>query len=343
MQSFTPEHDTRLAAIQQCNAVLDSSQRIVITAHINPDADAIGSTVALMLSLKAQGKDACVILSDAVPSFLSFLPGTSDVRHYSSERDDSVIQNADCIVCVDFNTMSRCGSLGSVIESSAAHRMLVDHHDGALSHFDSKLHDINATSSAELVYLLIAHAGSVYLTPEICTNLYAGLMADTGNFRFPRVNGNTHRIVAQLIDCGADPVMIYDTMINTWTIGRIQLLGAALESLEIHFKGQLCLMIVSQDMLARNGCSEEDLESLVQYTLTIEGVRCGVLISERVSKGEIKMSFRSKGEFSVNTIAGRFGGGGHRHAAGARKAGASLASVRDEVLQAVQSSPDLYQ
>ena len=213
--------------------------------------------------------------------------------------------------------------------------IMIDHHMDPEPFYDLAFHDIHATSTAELVYrFAVAHMPHA-LGRDVATNIYAGVMSDTGSFRFPRVTAATHRMVAHLLECGANPVEIYDTMNNVWTLQRTRLLGAVLASMRMYADGQLCTLQVDDHTIRDLGCSIDDVEGMVHYALSIAGVRCGVLIAERPN-GDIKISLRSKGDFTVNRIAESFGGGGHIYAAGARIAFSSVLQVHDAVVLEVE-------
>jgi phosphoesterase RecJ-like protein len=182
------------------------------------------------------------------------------------------------------------------------------------------------------MYRLIKYRWPQLLGATVATNIYAGVMSDTGNFRFPRVTASTHRMVAELLECGADPVDIYNRMNNTWSMAKTRLLGSVLSTMELHCNGQLCTLTVPYSLVEQEHCSVDDLEGMVHYTLSVAGVRCGVLIAERGNGSDIKLSFRSKGDVVVNGVAATFGGGGHIYAAGARTSQASLLQVKDEVI-----------
>ncbi len=319
---------------------LRSRNSFCLTTHINPDADAIGSTCALASTLRALGKEVRVINSSPTPENLSFLPGTEYIEMFDASVHSAAISSADLIVCLDFNVPKRCGEHGELIATLRSNVVMIDHHTDPAEFYAYAIHDVDATSTAELVYKFLATCFPQELDKDIATNLYAGIMADSGNFRFPRVCPATHYIVAELLELGADPVSIYDTMYNSWSIDRTRLVADAVAHMTLHCNNRLCLMTVPQSMYVRHNCTEDAVESAVHQTLSIKGVNCGVLLAERQSTGEIKVSFRSKGNFTVNSLAAQFGGGGHIYAAGARIRGMSLSEATEAVLGAVQAAYD---
>ncbi len=327
--------NSQLAEIQSVAKSLQNVQDLVLTTHINPDADAIGSTCALALALATLGKKPRVINTSPTPENLQFMAGTSMIEVFDEAVHTKLLQETELIVCLDLNVPQRTGGLASLISERKASVMMIDHHADPADFYSTHLHDVEATSTAELVYKLLAYSFPQTLNADISTNLYAGIMADSGNFRFPRVCADTHYIIAELIEYGADPVAIYDTMYNSWSIDRTRLNAEIVASMTLHCDGRFCAMIVPKELYRRHNCTEDAVESAVQQTLSIRGVRCGVLIAERESSDEVKISLRSKAEFRVNGIAATFGGGGHIYAAGARAKNSTLAQVFERVLAEV--------
>jgi phosphoesterase RecJ-like protein len=172
------------------------------------------------------------------------------------------------------------------------------------------------------------------LTPEIARALYCAIMTDTGSFRYPRVDAEVHRMVARLIEAGADPVETYRNVYDRWSNGRVRLLGEALGSLQVTGNGSIASIAITKDMLWRTETSEEDTDNFTTYPMSIDGVRIGLLFVE-IPEGT-KISFRSRGEIPINRLAQEFGGNGHKNAAGARIPGKALADLRDAVLQAAE-------
>lgn len=307
----------------------------VITTHMQPDADAIGSACALKGILRHLGVDARVINESVTPANLRFLPEAESIEVYESGVHDAVIRESGVVFCCDLNDLRRTGRMAGELAKHKARTVMIDHHVDPQPFYSASFHDINATSTAELMFRLAQESFPHVMDTPIATNIYAGVMSDTGSFRFPRVTAETHRMIAVLLEQGADPVDIYNRMNNTWSIGKTRLLGAVLSTMTVHCDGQVCTITVPYSMIEETGTSVEELDGMVHYTLSIAGVRCGVLIAERNPEKEIKLSFRSKGDFTVNDIAKSFGGGGHIYAAGARTTMGTLEDVRSEVIDRI--------
>ncbi|MFM7775396.1 MAG: DHH family phosphoesterase [Candidatus Kapaibacterium sp.] len=334
-------NETHRDAIQELMRFLDPlPAHAVITTHMQPDADAIGSACALKGMLRNLGVHARIINESVTPRNLCFLPDAQSIEVYDAPLHDEVIRAADVVFCCDLNDLRRTGRMAGILGEDASRTVMIDHHVDPQPFYAASFHDVMATSTAELMFRWIHESFPQVLDVAVATNIYAGVMSDTGGFRFPRVTSATHRMVAVLMDSGADPVTIYDRMNNTWSIGKTRLLGAVLSTMSLHCDGQVCTVAIPFSMIQETGCSLEDLDGMVHHTLSIEGVRCGVLIAERNREREIKLSFRSKGDFTVNAIAKGFGGGGHIYAAGARTTMGTLEEVRAEVIARVSRALD---
>jgi phosphoesterase RecJ-like protein len=316
-------------------AILDlfrTRSRFVLTTHVNPDGDGIGSETALASWLRERGKDVRVINHSPLPAVYRFLDPGGTVATYDPVRDGPAIAAADVIVVLDTNHPDRLASMKDPVLGSPALKVCIDHHLDPDPFASPALIDADATSTGEILYRLLFSGGDDRLTAEIATGLYCAIMTDTGSFRYPRTGRMTHTIVSRLIASGADPVRIYAEVFERWSTGRIHLLGEVLAGLATEFGGLLAHVTITREMLSRTGTSEEDTDNFTTYPMSIEGVRVGILFLEIA--GGVKISFRSKGLIPINELAMEFGGNGHRNAAGARIAGADCGEVRSRVLSA---------
>ncbi|MFC2131428.1 bifunctional oligoribonuclease/PAP phosphatase NrnA [Bacteroidota bacterium] len=320
--------------IQNINKIINRSKRIAITTHVNPDGDAIGSTLAFYHYLKTKGIDSRIILHSPMPYNYKFLSGSSEIIKYSPDNDE-FIMSADAIFIIDLNDVDRTKSLSEVIKKSKAVKIVIDHHIDPRDFADLYLVDSEATSAGELIYYLIKNMSNFQLTAEISECLYAAIMTDSGSFRFPRTDGNVHRIIADLIDNGADPVKLYENIYNIRPSRVVKLTGEAFAGHEILLNGSLCIMTLKREHFLKAGALDEDVEDIVEQSLTIEGVKIGILFSESLKKDEIRISFRSKGDISVRDIAVKFNGGGHKPAAGARLNNISIEEAKEKIIEAV--------
>lgn len=305
--------------IQEIKKLLESPKKIVITTHRSPDGDAIGSSLGLYHFLKAKGHDTLVIAPNKYPEFLQWLPGTDKVLKFDTDTSEanSHIENADIIFFLDFNSLYRMEDMQTVVERSDAVKILIDHHPNPDDFPDYALSDTSASSTAELLYefiVLLGEEDSISLESAEC--LYTGIMTDTGSFRYASTTLRTHHIAANLLRKGVSVEKAQTNVYDTFSKDRIALLGYALsEKLRFLPEYNTALISLSQEELKRYNYKLGDTEDLVNYGLSVKGMRLSVFIMERPN--EIKLSIRSKGDFPVNELAKQhFDGGGHVNAAG---------------------------
>ncbi len=312
--------------------VLREKHTFVLTTHVNPDGDGIGSAIALADWLSSQGKIVHMLNHSATPEMYLFLDPEGQVKKYEHSRDATLVAGAEVIVVLDTNDPERLRSMKLPVLESAATKLCIDHHLDPVPFAHHYLIDDDATSTGEIVYRVLRAVGGERLSPRMATALYCAIMTDTGSFRYPRTDPEIHRIVAHLIECGADPIAIYEHVYEQWSPGRILLLGETLAGLETLHANRLAHVTITQAMLKRTGTTEEDTDNFTTYPMSVEGVVIGILFLEL--KDGLKISFRSKGNIPVNELARQFGGNGHKNAAGARIRGRSLDAVKQEVLRA---------
>lgn len=297
---------------------LYKTKKAVITTHHKPDGDAMGSTLGLYLFLKNFMKVQVITPTD-YPEFLNWLPGNDDVLIYegNEEKATQMAQEAELIFCLDFNRLSRINEFGNVVRQSAAKKILIDHHLDPENFEDYTYWDNHTSSTAELVFHMIKnYFGLEFITPEIGTCIYCGLMTDTGNFQHNNTTAMTHRVAADLIEAGVVHTDIHERIFDVFTLNRSRLFGyCLLEKLEVIPELRTALIWLSKEELERFGVVTGDTEGLVNLGLGIQDVVLSVLIVDRTKL--VKMSFRSKGDFAVNEYAEKyFNGGGHRNASG---------------------------
>lgn len=291
----------------------------VITTHHKPDGDAMGSTLGLYQFLREFIPQVQVISPTDYADFLNWLPGNDTVLIYEGNEQacNALVNDAELVFCLDFNRLSRVNTLGGVIHASSAEKVLIDHHLEPENFEDYTYWDNHTSSTCELVFHFIKnYFGLQKITKDIATCLYCGMMTDTGNFQYNNTNALTHRVAADLLECGAEHVKIHDNIYDVFTLNRSRLFGYCLyEKLEIIPELKTALIYLNAAELKRFDVVTGDTEGLVNLGLGIRGVVMSVLIIDRTKL--VKMSFRSKGDFAVNEYAGKyFQGGGHKNAAG---------------------------
>lgn len=319
-------------ALLKCAEIIRESKKIAVTSHVNPDGDAVGSALAMGHFLKSLGKDVFVALHSPVPENFLFLDGSKDIRLYEAERDESGFLEADAIFVVDLNDTKRLKAVGDAVLKSGATKAVIDHHLEPKSYADVYAVDTGASSTGELIYKLIKLFPEYKPDKAVAEALYAAIETDTGGFRFPRTDSEVHNIIADLIDLGCDPPRIYDEIYNQASLPAMKLLGEALAGAEIYYEGKLCVLTLEAEQFEKCGATQYDVEGIVEHSHELKGVVVGILLSQVPDKAEIRVSFRSKGEYSIRETAVKFGGGGHVHAAGARIYEKSMNEAKQEVI-----------
>ncbi len=324
--------ENKSAQLQGAFELLTKSDNLVITTHVNPDGDAVGSALAVYFYAKQKGRSAHVIIDSEVPFNYKFLEGSDQIHINKQERDEQIILNADTICVVDLNDSKRLKSLREPVLKSKATKMVIDHHMEPREFADHYYVDTDASSAGEMIYNVIKMDDELILDKNIADALYAAIMTDTGSFRFPRTDGDVHRIIADLIDSGADPVTLYDEIYNTLPYGGFRLMGCAFKSTELYYDNQFAIMKIAREDFKTANAAEEEVENIVESSLSIKGVKVGILVTEMPDRNEFRLSFRSKGNYSIRDLAMKFDGGGHFHAAGARVYNSTLDEVAASVI-----------
>jgi len=313
---------------ERFRAFFDAHTDFAIFSHVDPDGDAIGSSLALAWALRDRGRGAVVINESPVPLNLRFLPGAETVR-----LPEAFERTFDTVVVLDCSSLERLGPKAAALVAPNARIACVDHHVGNAGFGDPRLVVPEASATAELVHDLLA-ACDTPITPEIAQCLYVGLASDTGAFRFQNTTPKALRLGARLVDHGAKPAETAEQLYAQKSAGSLRILGLALASLESRAGGKVSAMTIARSRVDRAEATPEDADGIVQYAKSLLGARVGVLLQE-TAPGQVRTSFRSDGPVDVNEFASRFGGGGHRVAAGAKVAG-DLATVRESVLDALE-------
>ena len=306
--------------IQNIYPLLANPKKVVITTHQKPDADAMGSSLALWHFLKGFGHKVTVISPTNWATFLNWMPGCNEVLDYESPnaKANTAIDEADWIFCLDFNTLSRTKRMEEKLMAAKAEKILIDHHREPQEEvFAYGVSDIGKSSTCEMIYDFIADSGNAdKITTEISECIYAGVMTDTGSFRFPSTTASVHKLVGHLKDRGLEHSHIHEELYDNFLENRFRFIGnVLLNRMEIFYEYNTALIAIPQQDLVKYDMRTGDTEGLVNFPLSIKGIKLATIIIDRGE--ERKSSFRSKGGFDVNTFARKyFNGGGHFNAAG---------------------------
>ena len=328
-------------AIQSLFTELTDAQNVVITMHQKPDADAMGSSLGLKHFLQKLGHTIHVISPTSWAGFLNWMPGCGDVIDYerATAKADQIIQSSDWIFCLDFNRLNRAKKMADILNKASARKVLIDHHQEPQTDvFEYGVSDTSKSSTAEMVFDFIHMTGRAdLLDVDIAQCLYAGVMTDTGSFRFPSTSASVHQMVASLMQLGLQHSVVHEQLFDQHSENRIRFIGHVLsQRLRFFYEYNTALIAIPQQDLIQYDIKTGDTEGLVNYPLSIQGIKLAAIIIDRGE--ERKCSFRSKGSFDVNTFAKTyFNGGGHFHAAGGYSAD-KLEQVVSAFIKAIQEN-----
>jgi phosphoesterase RecJ-like protein len=316
---MTPVETDPGACRRICEALL-RHRRIVVTSHMRPDGDAVGSSLALAWALRELGTDARVVHRDRPPLQFADFPGIADV-----EVGDTVPAGTDAVVVLECGDLARTGLTGF----DALPVINIDHHPGNTGYGDVHWFDRTYAACGEMVFEIIAELG-VPLTADMATHLFMAVVTDTGSFRYPGVSPRTFTICARLLEAGADPVSTARRLFDSHTLGRLHLQGAVLRTLEVDASGRLAMLTLTDAALAASGGAADETDGLINLPLGVRAIQAAVFFKE-AEDGHWRVSLRSKGDIDVGRVARGFGGGGHKNASGCTLHG-PLHDVRASIL-----------
>ena len=315
--------------INEIKSKIAIAKSIVITAHVSPDGDAIGSSLGLYHYLKQVHDNVKVIVPNGFPNFLAWLPESDNIEIFEGNEaaGTSLLANADILFCLDFNETSRTAFMKDAVDASPAFKVLIDHHIGEPTWQDINLSVVGASSTCELVldFIHSFHGDYSFLNEEIAYCLYTGLLTDTGSFQFSATTAKVHNQVAYLIDAGVQPDVVHNHINNSYDMQRLQFFGFCISKrMQIVKEKKMAFMMLSiKDMQSYN-IQTGGTEGLVNEPMKIADIDVSVLFKEDVDK--VKISFRSKRDIDISAFARKyFKGGGHRNAAG----GVSFKNLKD--------------
>lgn len=327
--------------IQDLYPLLSTPRTVVITMHQKPDADAMGSALGLYHFLHQLGHQATVISPTNWARWLNWMPGCDKVVDFELHRDkaETLLGQAEWIFCLDFNVLSRTKNMAPKIRAIANTRILIDHHQQPETEsFAYGVSNTFKSSTCEMVYDFITESGhGDKINIDIAECLYAGVMADTGSFRFPAASAHVHAMVSDLKGRGLNHTQVHENIYDNFLENRLRFIGhVLLHRMEIYYEYNTALIAISKKDLLRYEVKTGDTDGLVNYPLSIQGIKLAALVIDRDE--ERKWSFRSKGDFDVNTFARKyFEGGGHFNASGGRSS-ASLDQTVQDFMEAMKKS-----
>ena len=312
--------------IEQLKEIIADGNLFVLTCHTGPDGDALGSTLGFANYLTTLGKEAIVIVPDAYPDFLAWLPGAQEVIRFDKhcEKAELMIAMADVIFAMDYNALSRVDDMGPMIANSKAKKVLVDHHLQPDSFCDLSFSFPQLSSTCEVVFrLIVAMEGYELLSKAACECIYTGMMTDTGCFSYGPCTQEVYLIISMLMQKEINKDRIYNKVFNNYSEGRLRLMGYVLyEKMRVFPEYHAALITLSREEMARFNFNKGDSEGLVNIPLQMKGVHFSAFLREVTEKELIRVSLRSQGTFPCNKFAAQyFGGGGHLNASGGQHDG----------------------
>ena len=317
--------------IRDLKTQLQNSKKIIVIPHKNPDGDAIGSCVAINELLKSLGHKSSIISPNNFPDFLKWMDKEHEINIYENNPElyNNEILSSDIIFTLDFNSLSRIGSMREIVNDSNALKIMIDHHQNPENYANYTYSDVNMSSTCEMVFHFIAELSlNDKINSKIASALYTGIMTDTGSFKFPLTTSVTHKVVSDLIKKGANGSEINNLVYDNNSYDKLLLLSHTLSNMIVDTQHKTAYMYLTQQSLNKYNFKKGDTEGFVNYGLTIKGVKFAAIFIENEAEKIIKISLRSKGNFNVNEFSrDNFNGGGHINAAG----GYSKENLKDTV------------
>ena len=332
--------------IKEIFPLLEQPRQVIITTHQKPDPDAMGSSLALAHFLRSLGHRVTVISPTNWAAFLNWMPGCNEVIDYELKRAEAEaeLQKAEWLFCLDFNTLPRAKQMAPSLQQMKCIKVLIDHHQQPEeAAFDYGISDTAKSSTSEMIYDLIADSGHAdKITVPIAECLYAGIIGDTGSFRYPSASAHVHEIAAALKKTGMNHTRVHENIYDNFLENRLRFIGMVLlHRMEIMYEYNTALISIAKNDLLRFDIKTGDTEGLVNFPLSIQGIKMAAIVIDRDE--ERKWSFRSKGDFDTNTFARKyFEGGGHYNASGG-KSSESLEKTVMRFKQAVKENASLLQ
>ena len=308
--------------ISEIKSLLASPKKIAIVTHKNPDGDAIGSSLALFHYLTKINHFVTVITPNDYPDFLKWVPGQDLILKFDSQNSQSVeaLNNADIVFTLDFNAFHRAGDMENTLAENKSLKIMIDHHQQPDPYAKYTYSDVSMSSTCEMIYNFIEMLDDLdHLDSNMATAIYLGIMTDTGSFRFNSTTSRTHRVIADLIDKGAENTFIHNQVYDTNSYNRLQLLGCALSNLKVLPEYRAAYITLTLNELQKFDYKKGDTEGFVNYALSLDNIVLAAIFIEDAQQNIVKISLRSKGDFSVNLMSrSHFEGGGHTNAAGGK-------------------------
>ena len=304
--------------LKSVTKLFSEKRNIIFIPHSSPDADALGSCLALYHFFN-QENEVNIISPNEYTEILNFLPGSENILNFERDKEkcEDIINKGDVIFTLDFNSLGRARNLSSLISKSSATTIMIDHHENPDNYADITISNSKMSSTCEMVYDFICSIDKSKIDNKIATCIYTGIVADTGSFRFPSTTSKTLKVGSELINHGVNVTEIFEKLHNNFQFNRLKLLGSTINNFKRISGLPVVYTSITDNDQKVNNFKKGDSEGFVNFGLSVADILCSVLFIEKKDEGLIKISFRSKGDFKVNIFASKyFNGGGHEHASG---------------------------
>ncbi|RMF93275.1 MAG: bifunctional oligoribonuclease/PAP phosphatase NrnA [Candidatus Schekmanbacteria bacterium] len=325
LESFTAEFRKALSLFQ----------RVIITTHMNPDGDGLGSELAVYSLIKKLGKEVLILNSDPVPENYKFL---CEYAPYTLCNENEPLLESDIVVILDISTLERLGTMSNLVSSAPSKKICIDHHASNSGFADLNYIDSKASSTGELVYR-IAKSMNIEIDKNAALGIYTAILTDTGAFKYSNTTSEVHRITAEMIEIGVSPDFVYSKIYEQKSEERMRLLGEVLTNIQSMCGGRIVWSEVTLEMRKKENVEYEETDGFIDQLGFIGDIEIYLLFLER-DDGKIKVSLRSKNDFDVNKFAKKFNGGGHSHAAGILLEG-NLEDVKNKILSSLKNDIEI--
>ncbi len=323
--------------IREINILIEKSKNILILSHENPDGDSIGSSLAMYSYINSTNTNVKIYFPNSIPKAYSFLQSSSEINIFNDSKKND-IENADLIIILDVNAYHRIGKIGEILEdlnnnSINKNIILIDHHINPKINATISLIDENSSSTGELVYKVLEANDRFQMNKNIAECIYTAILTDTGGFRHNSTTKTSHILASELLQFGIDITEIYNNIYNQMPINILHILGRAFLSSKLYHEGKLNIMYLTENDLDEFNVIPEELNNFSETTLNVKNVLAGVFISKHKSNNYYKLSFRSRGNIDIRSIALQYNGGGHFNAAGGKEYNLNLPDLIKDIVE----------
>jgi len=324
------------SAIQNIQKLISDCGKFVLTTHVNADGDGIGSEIALAKYLEQLGKEVYIFNHSTTPANYEFLDPLGEIQIFDTARHAEILRNSEAVFILDISDWKRLRDFGVVLRETSLPRVCIDHHPVSQAFADIDVIHPHASSTGEIVYELL-HRLQARIEGRIAEALYVAVMTDTGSFRYANTTAGAHHVAAALVAAGVQPPQVYEEIYENQPPQKIKLLAYILSNLNYEKDGRLVWFLITQEVMKQTGTQPKDTEGFADFPRSIAGVQASIMFQE-TKDNKVKISFRSKGQYVINGLANRFGGGGHPHAAGALVEG----TLQDVIPRVVKEAEELF-